>query len=54
MPPQERRRSGAQALTADEMSFAEKPSLRRRDGEEVPFARHALELVSAAVFEFES
>jgi hypothetical protein len=28
--------------------------LRRGDGEEVPFAGHALELVSAAVFELES
>ena len=27
--------------------------LRRRDGEEMPFAGHALEFVSAAVFELE-
>jgi hypothetical protein len=30
------------------------PPLRIGDGEEVPFAGHALELVTAAVFEFES
>ena len=36
------------------MSFAENPSLRRRDREEVPFAGHALELVSAALLELES
>jgi hypothetical protein len=30
------------------------PPLRRGDGEEAPFAGHALELVSAALLEFES
>jgi hypothetical protein len=30
------------------------PPLRGGDSEEVPFAGHALELMSAAVFEFES
>ena len=33
--------------------FRRNPPLRRRDGEEPPFAGHALELVSAAVFELE-
>ena len=34
--------------------FRRNPPLRRGDGEEVPFAGHALELVSAAVLELES
>ena len=34
--------------------FRRNPPLRRRDGEEMPLAGHALELVSAAVLEFES
>ena len=36
------------------MSFAENPPLRRGDGEEMPLAGHALELVSAALFELKS
>jgi hypothetical protein len=42
----------AQALTAGEISFA--APLRRRDGEEAPFAGHALEFVSATLLELES
>ena len=34
--------------------FRRNPPLRRSDGEEMPFAGHALELVSAAVLELES
>jgi hypothetical protein len=45
---------GAQALTAGEMNFAETPPLCRGDGEEMPFAGHALELVSAALVELKS
>ena len=43
-----------QALTAAEVEFRRNPPLRRGDGEEMPFAGHALERVSAVVFEFES
>ena len=36
------------------ISFRHNPLLRRGDGEEMPLAGHALELVSAAVLELES
>jgi hypothetical protein len=38
---------------AGEMSLAETHRLRRRDSEQAPLAGHALELVSAPVFELE-
>ena len=41
-------------LTAGEMKFRRNPPLRRRDGEEMPLARHTLELVSAAVLKIQS
>jgi hypothetical protein len=44
---------GAQALMAAEMSFAETHRLGS-DGEEAPFAGHALEFVRAALLELKS
>ena len=44
----------AQAACGKRTSFKETRPLRRNDGEEPPLAGHALELVSAAVIEFES
>ena len=44
---------GAQAVYGGRNEFRRNPPLRRGDGEQVPFAGHALELVSAAVFELE-
>src|SRR5262249_52893726 len=41
-------------LTAAELSFHRNAPLRRRDGEQVPFAGHTLEIVTAAVLELES
>ena len=44
---------GAQAAYGRRNEFRRNPPLRRGDGEEMPFAGHALELVSAAVLELE-
>jgi len=45
--------TGAQAAYGRRNAFRRNPPLCRGDGEEVPLAGHALELVSAAVFKFE-
>ncbi len=48
------RKHGRASAYGRRNEFRRNPPLRRRDGEEVPLAGHALELVSAAVLELES
>ena len=59
--PSERTRHGLQILLATSPRLlywlclsSVSPPLRRGDGEEMPLAGHALELVSAAVLELEA
>jgi len=47
-------RSTVRADRSRSAAVRQNPPLRRGDGEEAPLAGHALELVSAAIFELES